>query len=132
MTRWMALLAALLPACAPEPAPVAPPAAPAAPVADEAGARKAAEVALGSLSKRNFEVSECAATELRIVPEAEARAGAPVGDRCTILVARLPDKKWLCAIRPATRAAPTRAGGSLGLVTVTPGGEGVAHIDYVR
>jgi hypothetical protein len=132
------LLLLALPACAtpgasreagaaPEPAGPS-----AAASADEAGARRAAEITLAYLGKRNFEVSACAVAEARVTAEVEARAGAPIGDRCTILVARRPDRTWLVTVRPATRAAPSRAGGSLAVVTVTAGGEGVTHIDYVR
>lgn len=116
------------PEAAPPPAPTATP----APAADEAGAKKAVEVTLASLGKRNFEVSECSAAEARTVPEAEVRTAPPVGDRCTIQVARRADRTWIVGVRPATRAAPSRAGGSLAVVTVTAGGEGVAHIDYVK
>jgi hypothetical protein len=120
------------PEAAPPPAPSAVPSAPPAPAADEAGARRVVELALASLGKRNFDVNECAASEARVVSEAEARAGAPVGERCTMLVARRADRTWLIGVRPATRAVPTRGGGSLAVVTVTAGGEGVTHIDYAR
>jgi hypothetical protein len=129
---WVLSAALVLSACSPAPEPVPPPAASAAPVADEAGASRAVDVALTSLGKRNFEVSECAPAEARTVPEAEARAGAPVGDRCSILVGRRADRTWIVGVRPATHAAPSRAGGALAVVTVTAGGEGVAHIDYVH
>jgi hypothetical protein len=104
----------------------------AGPSAEEVGARRAADVALASLAKRNFDVSECAAAEMRLLGEAEARAGAPIGDRCSVLTAHRADKTWLVVIRSATRAAPIRAGGALAIVTVTAGGEGVAHIEYGR
>jgi hypothetical protein len=133
MHRPLPLLAALaLAACAspPQPPPASPP--PAAPPADPAAARNALTVALASLSKRNFDLSNCAPTDLRIVDEAAARAGEPIGDRCVMLVARRADRTWLLNIRPATRAAPSQAGGSQALVTVTPGAEGVKHIEYVK
>jgi hypothetical protein len=124
----LAPLLLLLAACAPPSPPAPPPAA--APSADEVGARRAAEVALASLTKRNFDVSECAPSDLRLVGEAEARAGAPVGERCSVLTAHRADRTWLVVIRSATRSAPIRAGGALAIVTVTAGGEGVAHIEY--
>jgi hypothetical protein len=120
----------VLAACAPPPPPAPPPAA--APSADEVGARRAAEVALASLAKRNFEVGECSASEARFTGEAEARAGAPIGDRCSVLTAHRADRTWLVVVRAAIRSAPTRAGGALAIVTVTAGGEGVAHIEYGR
>src|SRR5690349_14990564 len=121
--RWLFPITFALVACAPEPAPAAAPsAAPAGPVADEAGAHKALDAALAALSKRNFDVHECAPADLRIAPEPEARAGAPLGERCTMLVARRADRTWLVAVRAATTSAPSRAGGGLALVTVSPGG----------
>lgn len=132
MHRAPLLLAALaLAACASEPPPP-PPAAPAPPPVDTSGARGALDVALQSLSKRNFDVSNCQASELRVVDEAGARAGEPIGDRCVMLVARRADKTWLVNVRPATRATPSQAGGSMAIVTVTPGAEGVKHIDYAK
>src|SRR5262249_54429115 len=113
MHRAALLLAALaLTACAspPPPPPAAPP--PAAPPVDPSAARDAVEVALKSLTKRNFDVSNCASTELRVVDEAAARAGEPIGDRCVVLVARRADRTWLVNIRSATRDKPTQAGGS--------------------
>jgi hypothetical protein len=131
MHRVTPLLAALaLAACASPPPPAEPP--PTTPPADPAAARAALEVALGSLSKRNFDVSNCAPADLRIVDEAAARAGEPIGDRCVMLVARRADRTWLVNIRPATRGSPSQAGGSQALVTVTPGAEGVKHIEYVK
>ncbi|APR80664.1 Hypothetical protein A7982_06011 [Minicystis rosea] len=132
MYRVPALIVALsLTACAAPPPPPPPPQ-PAAPAADTNGARTALDVALKSLAKRNFDVSECAPADLRVVEEAVARAGEPIGDKCTLLVARRADQTWLVNVRPATRATPSRAGGSQALVTVTSGGEGVKHIDYVK
>ncbi len=129
--RALLIAALALPACGPAPAP-APPPAPAKPQVDEAAMRRAVDVALTSLAKRNFEVAECSAAEARTVSEAEAKAGAPVGERCTILIAQRADRTWILGIRPATTATPSRAGGSVAVVTVTPGGEGVTHIDYAR
>jgi hypothetical protein len=130
LPRVLILATIALPACSASAPP--PPPAPTAPAVDEAAARKAVEVGLAYLGKRNFEVGECAAAAARVAPEAEARAGMPVGDRCGVMVARRADGTWLVTVRPATRGAPSRAGGSLAVVTVTAGGEGVTHIDYVR
>lgn len=131
MHRPLSLLLALaLAACAAPPPAAPPPAAP--PPVDPSAARSAADVALGSLSKRNFDVSNCSSADLRIVEEAAARAGEPIGDRCVMLVARRADRTWLVNVRSATRAAPTQAGGSQALVTVTPGAEGVKHIEYAK
>lgn len=128
------VLAACAPAAAPPPAAAAagaPTAAPAPAAADEAaGARRAAGAALASLAKRNFDVSECAPSDVRVVAEPEARAGAPLGERCSVLTAHLADKTWLVVVRSATRAAPSRAGGGLARVTVLASGDGVTHIDY--
>lgn len=132
LDRRLALVSALfLAACAaPEPAPpAAPTAAPAE--SEDAIARRAVGTALTSLSKRNFDVTPCGAHEARVVPETTARAGEPVGDRCTLLVGRRTDKSWLVSVRSATRDAPTRAGGSLAVVIVTANGEGVAKIEYM-
>jgi hypothetical protein len=125
------LLTLALTACAspPPPPPTAPPP---APPADPTGAREALDVALKSLAKRNFDVGNCAPTDLRVVDEPAARAGEPIGDRCVMLVARRADRTWLVNVRPATRANPSQAGGSQALVTITPGAEGVKHIEYVK
>lgn len=133
LDRRIALASFLfLAACAaPEPAPpAAPTAAPSE--SEDAIARRAVGAALTSLSKRNFDVAACGAHEARVVPEATARAGEPIGDRCSLLVGRRADKTWLVAVRSATRDAPTRAGGSLALVIVAPSGEGVQKIEYTR
>src|SRR5579871_1609217 len=95
--RALVLSALALPGCGSEPppaapSPAAPSAAPAAPVADEAGVRTAVGVALASLSKRNFDVSACNVADVRVAPEAEVQKGAPVGDKCTLLVARRADR----------------------------------------
>lgn len=133
--RWAALLLALtLTACG---APAAPPAAPAASAApsaapDETVARGAIDVALTALGKRNYDVSACSPIEARIVDEATARPGAPLGESCTMLVARLANKTWLVAVRAATTSAPSRAGGSVALVTVSPGAEGIVGIAYAK
>jgi hypothetical protein len=129
--RAALLFALLLPACG---APAEPAAAPATPAAspDETIARHAVDVALGSLGKRNFDVHECVPVQAKIVTEAEARAGAPLGELCTMLVGRRADKTWLVAVRAATTAAPSRAGGALALVTVSAGAEGVTHIEYAK
>jgi hypothetical protein len=127
----LALSALALAGCAAEP-PLAPPSAPPAPAADEAAARSAVGVALASLSKSTFDVGACNVADARVAPEAEVQKGAPVGERCTMLVARRADRSWIVGVRPATTSAPSRAGGALALVTLTPGAEGVSHIDYVH
>ena len=83
------------------------------------------EVALASLSKRSFNVSACVATGLRVVTEAEAAAGPGGGDGCSVLVAHRADRTWLVIVR-----SPSQPGKVWAVVTVTAGGEGVAHIDY--
>lgn len=131
MRRAFALLSALaLAACAPPPSP--PPTPPAAPPLDTSGARDALDAALRSLAKRNFDVSACAPGDFKVAAEAAVRAGEPIGERCTMLVARRADRTWLVNVRPATTAAPSRAGGSQALVEVTPGAEGVKKIEYVK
>jgi hypothetical protein len=124
---WCApILAAALAACGPPPeAATAPPPSAAPPPVDEAAARRAAEVALASLAKRKFSTLGCAVEDMRVLPEAEAQKGAPPGERCSILVARRADKTWLVVVRSASQTASPKA-----LVTVSPGGEGVTHIDY--
>jgi hypothetical protein len=116
----------LLAACAssePPPPPAAP--APAAPVADEAGAHKAAEVALASLAKRKYKVDGCTPAETKIVSEAETATISIVNERCMVWVARRADGTWLVAIR-----SPVQLGNVSAAVTVSRGGEGVTHIDY--
>jgi hypothetical protein len=124
-------IALSLSACA-APPPPAPPPAPKAKAVDEAAARQAVATALTSLAKRNFDVGECTPVEARVVSEAAARAGEPVGERCTMLVGRQPDQRWLVSVRAATTATPSKAGGSIALVTVSKGGEGVVKIEYAR
>lgn len=126
-----ALAALALCACASPPPPAPPPAAAAAPL-DTSGARDALDVALKSLAKRNFDVSECAPGDFRVADEAAARAGEPIGDRCVMVVARRADGTWIVNVRPATKAAPVRAAGQQAIVTVTARHEGVKHIEYVK
>lgn len=121
IARWVPLLAALSSGCAPAPAP-------AAPAADE-GATKAASVALTALSNRKFDVHGCAASEARVVEEAEARAGTPQGERCAILVARRSDQTWLVVVRSSLSSSSF---GAQALVTVLPQAEGVGAIEYTR
>ncbi|MCC6559483.1 MAG: hypothetical protein IT372_41730 [Polyangiaceae bacterium] len=134
---WLPLLATLAAACGPAatPAPsaapaAAPPAAPAAGVAaDPAMARRATDVTLAALSRRSFDVAGCAAAEARVVPEAEARAGAAAGDRCLVLVARKADESWLVVVRSALSS---KSYGAQALVTVAPGAEGITAVEYAR
>ena len=133
--RCAALLLALaLPACGPAPDPTPPPAATTSPKATEdAEGKRAVGAALFSLSKRNFDVAACAPDEAKTAAtEAEVRAGAPIGERCIMMVTRRPDRSWLVSVRAATTAAPSRAGGALAVVTVNPSGEGVTHIEYAK
>jgi hypothetical protein len=118
------LLAALASACGP--APAAPPAASAA---GDADARRAAGAALTSLSRRSFDVHGCAASEARVVPEAQALAGAAPSDSCSILAARKLDRTWLVVVRSALSS---KSYGAQARVTVTAGGEGVGAIEYAR
>jgi hypothetical protein len=124
--RWLFTLALALGACAaPPPPPPPPPAEPAAPV-DEGVARKAAEVALGSLAKRKYNVAGCTAAEAKVVAtEAEAAAAAVVDERCAVRIARRADKTWLIVVR-----SPSQLGNVAAKVSVSPGAEGVVHIDY--
>ncbi|WP_438026039.1 hypothetical protein [Sorangium sp. So ce233] len=122
IARWAPLLAALASGCAPPPAP-------AAPSADATAARRAASVALTALSHRNFDVSGCDASGARVVQEAEARAGTPQGDRCTILVARQRDQTWLVVVRSSLSSSSF---GAQALVTVLPEAEGVSAVEYAR
>jgi hypothetical protein len=133
MRRASLLLSALaLAACASPPAPPpTPPASAAAPL-DTSGARDALDAALRSLAKRNFDVSACVVGDFKVADEATVRAGEPIGERCTMLVARRADRTWLVNVRPATTATPSRAGGNQALVEVTPGAEGVKKIEYVK
>ena len=127
--RGALLLAPFFAACgAPAPAAAPPPppaAAPAAPAADDAGAHHAADLALSSLSRRKFNTAGCASTDVRVVPETEVAAVPAGSEVCTLLVARRADKTWAVVVRSATQAGNVWA-----VVTVSPGGEGVVHIDY--
>jgi hypothetical protein len=116
------LLACLLMACgeAPPPPAAAPPAA--APVADEAGAHRAAGVALESLSRRKYNVTGCAAAEARVAADPES---AVPSSGCSVLVARRPDGTWLVVVRSAAQLGNVWA-----KVTVSAGGEGVQHVEY--
>lgn len=102
------------------------------PAIDTSGAREALDVALAALSKRRYDVSLCSPAEFKVVDEAAARAGEPVGERCTMLVTRLPDRTWLVVVRAATTLAPTRGGGVQAIVSVTPAMEGVRRIEYAK
>jgi hypothetical protein len=124
-----ALAACAAPAAEAPPAPTGAAAAPAGP-RDDSLAREALDVALKYLGKRNFDVKECAPGEFEHASEAAARAGKPIEERCTMLVAHLADGTWLVSVRAATTASPNRAGGGLGLVTVTKNAEGVKKIEY--
>lgn len=131
-------LAALLSACSasgPEGAPAASPSASPAPGVDEGEARHAAQIAIDSLTKRKFDTTGCTSADTRVVTEAEANAGTGKGARCGLLVARRADKTWLVVVRAPQhqgelQAGTAQAGSVQALVTVTPGGEGVQHIDY--
>jgi hypothetical protein len=132
---WAPLLAALGAGCGPAPAaPTGPaPAAPAgaAPAAagNEGLAKKAAGVALTALAKRNFDVQGCVAAEARVVPEAEARAGAAPSERCDILVAQRIDEAWLVVVRSTLSS---KSYGARALVIISAGAEGVQKIDYAQ
>ncbi len=114
----------LLAACG-SAAPAAAPPAPSAAPADEAAAHHAADLALNSLSRRKFNTAGCASTDIRVVPEAEVSAVPAGSEVCTLLVAHRADKSWAVVVRSATQAGNVWA-----IVTVSPGGEGVTHIDY--
>jgi hypothetical protein len=118
----LAAFAALAVACAP-PAPPLP--APSAPTVDEAVVQRGVTAALLALAKRRYNVTGCDAAEARLVPEAEVR-GAPAAGACTVRVARQRDNTWLVVVRSASQPDTPRA-----FVTVSPGGEGAQHIDYV-
>ncbi|WP_437484337.1 hypothetical protein WME75_44620 [Sorangium sp. So ce1014] len=122
IARWVPLFAALSSGCAPGPA---------APAADSSTTRatKAASVALTALSHRKFDVHGCAASEARVVEEAEARAGTPQGERCAILVARRSDQTWLVVVRSSLSSSSF---GAQALVTVLPQAEGVSAVEYTR
>ena len=117
------LSAAFGAACAPPPAPAPPPAA--TPAFDEAVVRRGVGAALASLSRRSYSVAGCDPALAQVVAEAEVR-GAPPGDACSIRVARQRDNTWLVVVRSASQPGKPQA-----LVTVSPGGEGAQHIDYV-
>jgi hypothetical protein len=119
---WALLLSFLLPACGAAP-PEAPPSA--APVGDAALAQHVAEAAINSLTRRKFNVTACTSSEARIIPEAEAAAPPPAGERCAMLVAHRADKTWLVVVR-----SPAQPGNVWAVVTVSANGEGVVHIDY--
>lgn len=124
-SRW-ALLVSLLPACGPAGPGAAPPAAASAAAApDDGPARHAAEAALGSLSRRKFNVAGCSPEDTRVITEAEAGGHPPGGERCAVLVAHRADKSWLVVVR-----SPAQQGDVWAVVTVSPGGDGVLHIDY--
>jgi hypothetical protein len=113
------------PAAAPPPSPSTAPAAPAAPAADDPAVHHAADLALNSLARRKFNTAGCASTDVRVVTETEAAAPPTVSETCTLLVAHRADKTWAVVVRSATQTGNVWA-----IVTVTPGGEGVVHIDY--
>jgi hypothetical protein len=114
------LAAGILPACAPPPPP-----APAEPAVDLTLVHHAADAALAALARRKYSVAGCDASAAQLVAEAEVR-GAPPGDACSVRVAKQKDNTWLVVIRSASQPGKPQA-----LVTVSPGGEGAQHIDYV-
>jgi hypothetical protein len=117
------LLSLVLPACG-SAAPATPPATP-PPSADDAVVPRVAEAALNSLVRRKFNVAGCTSSEARAIPEAEAAAAPPGGERCAVLVAHRADKTWVVVVR-----SPLQPGNVWAVVTVSPNGEGVTHIDY--
>ncbi len=86
---------------------------------------RVAEAALNSLSRRKFVVTACTASEVRVITEADAAAPPPASERCAVLAAHRADKTWLVVVR-----APAQPGNVWAVVTVSPRGEGVVHIDY--
>jgi hypothetical protein len=122
--RWALLLSLLLPACGPATPDAAPPPSPSA-ASDDAPVHHVAEAALNSLTRRKFNVAGCAPAEARVVTEAEAAAPPPGGERCAMLVAHRPDKTWVVVVR-----SPAQPGNVWAVVSVSPGGDGVVHIDY--
>jgi hypothetical protein len=140
--RWALLLALMLAACSsgtPDPArATAPSSSSAAPTAaaptDESAAQRIALVAVESLGKRKFDTNGCVVATPRFVTEAVVNAGVKAGPQCSLLVARRADKTWLVLVRAAqyvdVQAGTAQAGSVQALVIVTPGGEGVTHIDY--
>jgi hypothetical protein len=96
-----------------------------APPADAVVAQKAADVALGSLTKRKYNTAGCVATDARLVPEAEAVAPTSADERCQIRVARRADRTWVVVVR-----SPAQRGDVTATVQVSAGAEGVLHIDY--
>jgi hypothetical protein len=116
------LPAALAAACA---TPPPPPPAPAGPTFDEAVVHRGVAAALATLSRRSYSVAGCDPAASQVVTEAEVR-GAPPGDACSIRVARQRDGTWLVVVRSASQPGKPQA-----LVTVSPGGEGAQHIEYV-
>lgn len=126
LAPWLSLVATFSLACGSSPAP----AAPEQPPPDDVGStRRAVDLALASLSRRNFDVTGCVPTAARLVPEAEARAGAPSGGDCAILVARNADRTWLVVVRSAHTS---KSYGALARVTVASEGEGVMAIEYAQ
>ena len=122
MTRSPIALALLLLGCGgPPPPPPPPPVAPIDPVA----LRMAAEVALGSLAKRKYNVAGCMGEARGVGTEAEAAAASVVNERCAVLVTRRADKTWMVVVR-----SPAQLGGVSATVIVSPGAEGVVHVDY--
>ncbi|AKT39231.1 hypothetical protein [Chondromyces crocatus] len=141
--RWAPLLALLVSACGSAAAPpsaspsdtTTPGAAPGAEAGgasagvDPGAASKAASAALTSLERRNFDTEGCVASKARVVPEAEARAGMPKGERCGMLVARKSDETWLVVVRSALSS---KSYGAQALVTVASEGQGVRGIEYTK
>ena len=133
------LLALMLAACSSgTPDATAPSSSSAAPTteapSDESAAQRIALVALESLGKRKFDTNGCLVAQPRFVTEAVVNAGVKAGPQCSLLVTRRADKTWLVLVRAAqyadVQAGTAQAGSVQALVTVTKGGEGVAHIDY--
>ncbi len=86
---------------------------------------RVAEAAINSLTRRKFNVAGCTSSEARTITEAEAAAPKPAGERCAMFVAHRADKTWLVVVR-----SPAQPGNVWAVVTVSPNGEGVVHIDY--
>lgn len=136
------LLAVLLSACSSAgptasspPPPAASPGPDAPPDTSQEVARRVAQVTLDSLGKRKFDLNGCDASLVRIVKPSEAERGVKAGDKCTVLVSRRPDRTWIVLVRAAqhggeVEAGNAQAGSVQAVATVTPGGEGVSHIDY--
>jgi hypothetical protein len=60
-----------------------------------------------------------------VASEAEAAMAAVVDERCAVRVARRADNTWLVVVR-----SPSQLGNVAAKVSVSPGAEGVVHIDY--